>query len=322
VHRCHYLLTALLCWGAAAAEIPSAQISNGLIQAKFYLPDAETGYYRGTRFEWSGVIESLRYAGHEYFGQWFEKYDPKIHDAIMGPVEEFRTEGGGLGYTEAKAGGTFIRIGVGAVRKPDEPAYRTFGTYDIVNPGKWNVRKGGDWIEFTHELKDDSGYAYVYRKTVRLVKGKPGMRIEHSLKNTGRRAIETLQYNHNFFTIDRQTTGPDITVKFPFDLSPKADFKGLAEVRGGELVYLRQLEKGQSVFSQFEGYGKTAKDYDVRIENRKTGAGVRIVGDQPLARVVFWSIHTTVCPEPYIAIQAEPGREFRWNIDYSFYVTQ
>jgi hypothetical protein len=70
-----------------AAEFPEAEISNGRIQAKFYLPDAERGYYRGTRFDWSGSIYSLQCNGHEYFGKWFEKYDPKIHDAITGPVE-------------------------------------------------------------------------------------------------------------------------------------------------------------------------------------------------------------------------------------------
>src|SRR3954468_2801637 len=91
-----------------AAEAPEAEISNGALRAKLYLPDAENGYYRATRFDWSGVISSLEYKGHNYFGKWFEKYDPKIHDAIMGPVEEFRTNGSGLGYEEAKAGETFI----------------------------------------------------------------------------------------------------------------------------------------------------------------------------------------------------------------------
>ena len=75
----------------AAADFPSVAISNGQIRARIMLPDAERGYYRGTRFDWSGQIESLEYNGHNYFGQWFPKYDPKLHDAIMGPVEEFRT---------------------------------------------------------------------------------------------------------------------------------------------------------------------------------------------------------------------------------------
>src|ERR1043165_8110742 len=90
----------------AAAEFPQADISNGVVKAKLYLPDAQKGYYQGTRFDWSGVIPSLEYKGHNYFGQWFEKYDPKIHDAIMGPVEEFLSPPNrtGLGYDEAKTG--------------------------------------------------------------------------------------------------------------------------------------------------------------------------------------------------------------------------
>src|SRR4051794_3839329 len=70
-----------------AADWPQAEISNKAVIARLYLPDAEKGYYQGTRFDWSGVISSVKANGHEYFGQWFEKYDPKIHDAIQGPVE-------------------------------------------------------------------------------------------------------------------------------------------------------------------------------------------------------------------------------------------
>src|SRR5919206_893566 len=69
----------------AQQDAPQADIGNGEIRAKLYLPDAEHGYYRATRFDWSGVIASLEYKGHNYFGKWFEKYDPKIHDAILGP---------------------------------------------------------------------------------------------------------------------------------------------------------------------------------------------------------------------------------------------
>ena len=96
---------------------PKALLTNGKLDALVFLPDAKNGYYRSTRFDWSGVISSLRYQGHEYFGQWFDHYDPNIHDAITGPVEEFLTREAGLGYQDAKPGGSFIRIGVGVVRK-------------------------------------------------------------------------------------------------------------------------------------------------------------------------------------------------------------
>ena len=72
--------------------------------SEIHLPDPENGYYRGTRFDWSGAISSLTHKGHEYFGEWQKSSDPYLHDRITGPVNEFRTNGKGLGYDEAPAG--------------------------------------------------------------------------------------------------------------------------------------------------------------------------------------------------------------------------
>src|SRR5271157_4115264 len=106
-------------WDPSAAGIPQAEITNGELRVKLYLPDARQGYYRGTRFDWSGVIASLEYKGHNYYGPWFDRVDPKEHDFTyqgaeiiaqpypgIGPVEEFQTNQSALGWDEAKAGGT------------------------------------------------------------------------------------------------------------------------------------------------------------------------------------------------------------------------
>ena len=96
---------------------PTATIASGDTKATIYLPDAKAGYYRGARFDWSGQVSSLTWKGHEYFGQWFDAYDPTLHDAIPGPVEEFLTnDTSSLGYAEAGPGGAFVRIGVGRSR--------------------------------------------------------------------------------------------------------------------------------------------------------------------------------------------------------------
>jgi hypothetical protein len=144
-----------------AADFPQTEISNGSVRAKLYLPDARQGYYRATRFDWSGQIASLEVQGHNYFGQWFDRYDPKLHDSILDPVEEFLANGLGLGYM--------------------------------------------------------------------------------------------------------------------------------------------------------------AKDYDIRVENAAAHAGVRQTSNRTLAKPVFWSIRTTVCPEAYIDMRIEPGKEFTWRIAYDFY---
>jgi hypothetical protein len=302
-----------------AAQPPQADIANSKVKAKLYLPDAEKGYYRATRFDWGGVIASLEANGHNYFGVWFDRYDPKLHDAITGPVEEFLTGDSALGYDEAKAGDKFVRIGVGALRKPQEARFERFKTYEIVDNGKWSVKRGADWAEFTHQLTDTNGYAYVYRKRLSLPKGKAELVLEHSLKNTGKKAIDTSVYNHDFYMLDGEPTGPDFTVKFGFTPKPLGDLRGLAEVRGKDLVYLSELKKGQTAQTNFEGFGPTAADHEFRVENRKTGAGVRQRGDLPISKVVFWSIRTTVCPEAYVHMRIEPGKESKWRIQYEFY---
>ena len=310
----------LIAVSGGAATFPQAEISNGLIKAKLLLPDPERGYYRGTRFDWDGVIESLTYQGHNFFGQWFEHYDPLLHDAIMGPVEEFRGDEGALGYGEAKAGGYFVKIGIGILRKPDDEKYQFYRTYPIVSTGRRVVTPEADRVIFQHELNNGEGYAYVYKKTVRLARGKPELIIEHALKNVGRRVIDTSVYNHDFYMIDGRPAGPGYRVTFAFTPRAQDDLKGLAEIRGNELVYARELKaEGESVATALTGFGASRKDNDVMVENTEARAGVREIGDRPLSSFYFWSIRSTVCPEGYIHMRIEPGKTFRWKIRYRFY---
>lgn len=80
------------------------------------LPHPQIGSYRRARFDWFGIISSPQYQGHE-FGQWYKHHDPKTHDAVPEPLEEFRTNDSGLGYEEAKPGDAFVRIGIGTVKQ-------------------------------------------------------------------------------------------------------------------------------------------------------------------------------------------------------------
>ncbi len=301
----------------ASDDYPSATITNGLVTATLHLPDSERGYYRGTRFDWSGVMPDLRYKGHRYFDVWNTRpYTPTLHDAITGPVEEFTA----VGIDEAAVGGEFLKIGVGGLVKPDDGIYTFAKNYEIKNPGKWTVKKKKDRVEFTHNISDVNGYGYEYHKTVKLTKGKPELVLEHSLKNTGTKPIETSTYNHNFFVIDGEPTGPNIETTFPFVASAEGKgFGTIAEMKGKQLVYNRKLEEKENIFtSGVQGFGPTADDYRIHIKNRKSGAGVTIDGDRPLEKMVFWACNTTSCPEPYIKLSVKPGETVRWNIRYDF----
>ncbi|MFC1551176.1 hypothetical protein ACFL6P_01295 [Candidatus Latescibacterota bacterium] len=316
---------------SAAADYPEAEITNGIVTAKMYLPDAENGYYRSTRFDWSGAVYSLQYAGHEFYGPWIDRIDPDIINwehrgdeivsglcsALNGPVEEFVTP---LGWDDAETGGTFIKIGVGVLLK-SEGRYNQYKHYDVLNPGTWTVKKAHDSVEFTQELSDpSSGYAYTYRKTVRIANGKPEMEIDHSLKNTGRLAINTSVYNHNFVRIDNQGTGPDYTVRMPFEIQQgEGDNRGPAEISGNRIVFPRQLTGKDEIVLFIDGYDDTAKDNELIIENTKVGAGMRITGNRPLIQELLWSIRTVLTIETFVGIDIQPGDEFTWKNIIEYY---
>jgi hypothetical protein len=329
----------LICLGLApgllsGADLPQAEIANSQIRAKLYLPDARNGYYRATRFDWSGVVASLLYKGHDFYGPWFHRVDSKVRDfvyegseivaapcsAITGPVEEFQTNGRALGWDEAKIGGTFIKIGIGVLRK-DDSSYDHYKLYKIVDPGKWTVRKRADSIAFIQELTDpSSGYGYIYRKTVRLTKGKPEMVLEHGLKNTGRRTIQSTVYNHNFLVLDKLPPGPDFTISVPFRIqTPRPPNKDLAEIRGNRIVYLKELENRELVATPVRGFGESLKDHEIRIENARLGVGMRITGNRPLSDASLWSIRTVLSIEPFVSMTIDPGAEFTWLTSYEFY---
>ena len=317
-----WLVLASLCLALApvgmVADHPSAPFANELIEAKVYLPDPEEGYYRGTRFDWSGAIYSLKFAGHQYFEEWQDSDDPYLHDRITGPVEEYRTEEKGLGYDDGAD--RFLRIGVGVVERPEEDDYRWRHTYEIVDPGEWSIRRGSNWIEFTHDVDEPTlGYGYRLVKRLTLTPGEPELVIDHVLENTGRRPIETNVYNHNFFVIDNQPTGPDFTVRFPFELKADREMDGYAVVDGRHLRYERQLPPGESIYALLTGFGDGPADHAFEIENRKVKAGVRVSTDRPLSKLGFWSPRTTLCPEPFIDLKISPGQADRWSIRYEFY---
>ena len=325
------LILAIGTAAGSATEYPQASISNGQITARVYLPDPAKGYYRSTRFDWSGALNSLEYKGHNYYGPWYDRVDPKVINwvfegtdivsgpcsALYGPVNEFQQP---LGWDESKPGGTFIKIGVGVLRRGDGD-YNRYRPYDVLNPGKWTVKKHKDSIEFQQDLSDPaSGYAYLYRKTIRLEQGKPNMTIEHSLKNTGKKAIESSVYNHNFVVLDKQPPGPEFTFRVPFQIKSMRPLdKNVVELRGNEVVYQRPLAGKDEQAVLMQGFNDDASDSEIVIENKKVGAGVKISADRPLVRELLWSIRTVLAVEPYIAIDLQPGAEFTWKDTLEYY---
>ncbi len=299
--------------------MPKAIISNGAVKAVVYLPDSKDGYYRSTRFDWSGVVGCLSYKGHTYFGQWFPKYDALAHDSITGPVEEFRPAGEALLYDEAKPGGTFVKPGVGVLRRVDDKPYSPYTVYPIVDSGTWTSHATRAGVSFTQQLKTDLGIAYTYRKDLQLEAKAPVLVLAHSLTNNGAQPLEMDVYNHDFFMLDNAVTGPGIVVHFRFHPVPEKPLQAGGEIRGNDLVYTADLQPKQTVSGFMSGFSDKVSDYDFTVEDTRTGTGVEQTADKPLSRFNFWSIRTTVCPEGYIHLSIAPGQTAHWAIRYRFF---
>ena len=291
-----------------------------------FTPDPEKGLYRATRFDWSGIIGSTQYKGHEYFGYWKDSQDPTFHEDLTGPAEGYIEPG--PGYAEAKAGGKFIRIGVGILEKPDEVNYNWTATYNILDHGKWKTEHGEDWISFTQIINSDFGYGYIYTKTIRLKND--GFTIQHLLKNTGEKTIETDQFNHNFLMIDKKQSGPPFKIIFPYAISTADDTKGFLKIESNELIFTEKLENrsndflnqktNDSVFLNIKGFSEKVSDHMVAVIDEKTEAGVTFSVNKSLYRMAFWACSTTLCPENFIWISVNPSQTEQWTSDYTLFV--
>ena len=257
------------------------------------------GYYRGTRFDRSGVFKSLVFKGVELCEEWFENYSPTMHDAVCGPAEEFSL---------MPCGAYWLKPGVGLLAPDGEP-YDRFKLYEIVDAGEWKEENRGASTVFQHHLK---GY-YDYTKEIRIVSDN-AFEIRHEL--TPLIPWDGEVYNHNFFTMGNLETGPSRKIGFPFtpDGAWRAEYDSV-ELTGAGVRFFRKLEKGESVYNgNIHQAGGEGMPYEMSL--REGPLSVHIKGDVPVTHTVLWVNHRIACLEPYNKLQAAPGETLRWNIKY------
>jgi hypothetical protein len=315
----------------AAAPLPQTEIKNDKIRAKIYLPDAKQGFYRATRFDWSGVIFDLEFAGHHLYRPWFQGTDDTVRDfvykgdsiivgpnsAMSGPVEEFQKP---IGYDAAKPGDTFLKVGVGILRRGDTDPYNFGKHFELVDGGTWTSRTTPTSVTFEQTIgNSQSNYGYLYTKTIRLVGKDAQLVIEHHLKNTGQTPISTVVYDHNFLTIDDKTIGSDYSVEVPYEIKPtrQPDPK-FAKIEGNKAEYIADLKGEDRVSFGLQGFGDSPKDYDFKVVNKGAKVQVHIVGDRPVVNASLWSIRDVIAVEPFVNINVEPGKEFTWSYTYTY----
>ena len=343
LRTCCWSVAVLLSGAGVAAQVPVAQkaaaapqveLHNRALRMRVYLPDAQQGFYTGVRFDWSGVIGDLEFAGHHLYRPWFGAVDPAVRDfvytadgvtagansAATGPVEEFQTA---FGYDAAKVGDTFLKVGVGILRKVEDRPYRFDTRAELVDGGRWTHQATATSVTFTQTLgKPGDRYAYVYTKTVRLGAG-ASFTMEHRLRNLGTVPLTTPLYDHNFLTVDSGSVHRGTTVTVPYTLAPLGPVNAAqVDVEGHHATYRKDLQGQDKAVFGMQGFSAAASEYDFTVADPQSGVTVRVQGDRPLVDASVWSIAPVLAVEPFFQIDAQPGVEFRWAYTYSYSSTQ
>lgn len=254
------------------------------------------GFYKGTRFDHSGIFSSLVYKGQELCGPWFTRYDPFMHDAVQGPAEEF---------SPIVLDDLWLKPGVGLLRQ-DGQAYDRFKLYELADAGRWEM----DGYRFHHHLKA----CYDYIKEIAITADNR-FEIRHRLH-----AFMPLKgdvYNHNFFTMGKMAVTPSRVIAFPF--SPEGDWRAEYDSVGftsDGIRFSRALQEGESVYSgNIHKAGDDGMPYKMRL--CEGSISVLISGDVPVFKTVLWANHRIACLEPYNRIDLAPGETFSWTIEYT-----
>ncbi|HUX01218.1 MAG: hypothetical protein WBD63_01645 [Phycisphaerae bacterium] len=305
-----------------AEGYPRAILANDHLKLTIYLPDAEKGYYRAMRFDWSGQVGRAEFAGHTAFGQWQKPHDPLAHDHVVGPAEEFGMDSP-LGYEEAEPGQPFYKIGVGTLEKTDGEPYKFWDTYRFLAAPAWKVTCAEDRIEFVQELVGERGWAYEYAKRIVLDAERAAFTIHHTLRNTGAKPIETTMYYHNFIILDDEPIGPAYRVTYPFVPEiVEGSLEDLAEFKANALIYTAAMPADKAQWVRLGGFEGKRQHNRVAVTNEKTGARVKIGSSLPPVKVVYYATCTAACPEFFVPIRVAPGERLQWSGTYAFEVAE
>lgn len=303
-------------------DYPNHILRNDNITAEIALPDKDSGYYRGRRFEWGGNVLHMSWKGQTIFSPWTEYLSPENHESVAGPMEEFaRSDGamGGPGSEEAAPGEAWLKMGVGVVEKTATEPFDYTEVHPLIDGGRWSWETGADRIRFIHRLDyPQKGWAYVYEKKIRLKEN--GFVLDHRLENTGTADLDITQYNHNFFTLGKEPAGPGWKITFPWDVTPVTPNE-YYRFQGNVIGYEKILKGGfvTHVLGDFDREPACREGYRFSVEQEKAGLRVDVRCDSPLAMLKFWSCPAAVCPEPYVRIKcAAPSGQSAWSIDYTF----
>jgi hypothetical protein len=310
------LLTSILVRGEEPLHAGARLLKNGTLTVEIMDPADPHRYNSGVRYTpIAGVLRVVR-DGKEFL------YNPKERDALYataGLFAEFDLRSTPPGFAEAKIGEGHLKIGVGVLKKEAE-SYNFWPPHPVLKLPKTEVKWRESSAEFRQECAlgkspDESSYAYDLRADLRLQDS--SIVVDWSLKNTGRKPLETIHYTHNCVIFPGHNCGPGYVITLPYAPMCKGEEakKKLWKVEGGALTF---LDKISGLDIEINTPPDDASANEVTVSHEKDPRSVKFTVTLPSKWVALHCASFYVCPEQFVEIKLKPGETQKWTRTYTF----
>ncbi len=334
---------ATLCRTARAADDPQPVhagtriLSSGGLLVEMGDPDSpDCRWNQGLRFSPVANVIQVQLNGREFC------YAPTSGGALgfMGGLpmefdigqESFQPDP--PGYNEGVNGSSFVKIGVGILRRNSSP-YNFSTSYPVVEPAQTSTTWDRDRARFVQTLSGTAnGYSYRLEQDV-IVKN-DRILMHYVLANTGTKTFTTEQYLHNFLTFGQRNVGPNYRVYFPYDMTASPQVQQweppvfMLIGRGFQWVdnnpAMVSLENmilyTQTISSVPKTWIYKPDDYlgpdSIAVEQSDLGQRVVIDSSLRSAYVGIWTTSYQVSPEQFVIITLAPGEHAAFTRTYKF----
>ena len=265
--------------------------------------------YKGSRFDWSGKISSIRFKDLPLTT--IEDTGSKDVDFLgKGLYNEFGITSP-VGFEETPVGGWFHKIGVGLLKKQHKEYL--FHRNHLIKPANFDITYKNQKIKIICKSELINGYSYILKKEITVSEN--SFIINYSLHNTGEKKIITDEYVHNFMAINNTLIGEDYTLKFPFPINPSlfdetVNSENKVEIGLDNITFNKTPEK-QFFFSNLTGGKELQAEW--MLTNLKTGVGIKEIGNFKTNKINLWGWKHVISPELFFKISVDPKETVEWS---------
>ena len=265
--------------------------------------------YKGSRFDWSGKISSIRFENLPLTT--IEDTGSKDVDFLgKGLYNEFGITSP-VGFEEAPVGGWFHKIGVGLLKKQHKEYL--FHRNHLIKPANFDITYKNQKIKIICKSELINGYSYILKKEITVSEN--SFIINYSLHNTGEKKIITDEYVHNFMAINSALVGEDYTLKFPFPINSSlfdetVNSENKVEIGLDNVTFNKTPEK-QFFFSNLTG-GKELQAEWI-LTNLKANVGIKEFGSFKTDKINLWGWKHVISPELFFKISIDLKETVEWS---------